>query len=38
MLDETDHFANVTAALGRGDVAARKAAELIGPNTPGDSN
>ncbi len=38
MLDKTNHFANVIAALGRGDVAARKVAGLIGPNIPGDSN
>jgi UDP:flavonoid glycosyltransferase YjiC (YdhE family) len=38
ILDKTNHFANVIAELGRGDVAARKVAELIGPNTPGDSN
>ncbi len=38
MLDKTNHFANVIAALGRGDVAARKVAGLISPNVPGDSN
>jgi len=38
ILDKTNHFANVIAALGRGDVAARKVAGLIGPNIPGDSN
>ena len=38
MLDKTNHFANVIAALGRGDVAARKVAGLISPNIPGDSN
>ncbi|MGD0065602.1 MAG: nucleotide disphospho-sugar-binding domain-containing protein [Streptosporangiaceae bacterium] len=38
ILDRTNHFAHVIAALGRGDVAARKVAGLIGPNTPGDSN
>jgi UDP:flavonoid glycosyltransferase YjiC (YdhE family) len=38
ILDKTNHFAHVIAALGRGDVAARKVAGLIGPNTPGDSN
>ena len=36
--DKTSHFANVIAGLGRGDVAARKVAGLIGPSTPGDSN
>jgi UDP:flavonoid glycosyltransferase YjiC (YdhE family) len=36
--DKTHHFANAIAALGRGDLAARKVAGLIGPNTPGDSN
>jgi UDP:flavonoid glycosyltransferase YjiC (YdhE family) len=38
VLDTTRHFADVIAGLGRGDVAARKVAELIGPDTPGDSN
>ena len=38
ILDRANHFANVTAALGRGDFAARKVAGLIGPNIPGDSN
>jgi len=44
MLEKTSHFANVIAALGRGDVAARKVAGLIspdipvGPDIPGDSN
>jgi len=38
ILDKTNHFANVITALGRGDVAARKVAGLIGPNIPGDSN
>ena len=38
VLNKTNHFANVIAELGRGDVAARKVAGLIGPNTPGDSN
>ena len=38
MPDKTNHFANVIAALGRGDVAARKVAGLISPNIPGDSN
>lgn len=38
ILDKTNHFANVISALGRGDVAARKVAGLIGPNIPGDSN
>jgi UDP:flavonoid glycosyltransferase YjiC (YdhE family) len=38
MLDKTNHFANVIAALGRGDVAARKVAGLISPNIPGHSN
>jgi UDP:flavonoid glycosyltransferase YjiC (YdhE family) len=38
ILDKTNHFAHVIAELGRGDVAARKVAGLIGPNTPGDSN
>jgi UDP:flavonoid glycosyltransferase YjiC (YdhE family) len=38
MLDKTNHFANVIAALGRGDVAARKVAGLISPNIPGDPN
>jgi len=37
-LDKASHFANVIATLGRGDVAARKVAGLIGPNIPGDSN
>jgi UDP:flavonoid glycosyltransferase YjiC (YdhE family) len=36
--DKTSHFANVIAGLGRGNVAARKVAGLIGPSTPGDSN
>jgi UDP:flavonoid glycosyltransferase YjiC (YdhE family) len=36
--DKTNHFANVIAALGRGDAAARKVAGLIGPNIPGDPN
>jgi len=36
--DKTSHFANVIAALGRGDVAARKVAGLLSPNIPGDSN
>jgi UDP:flavonoid glycosyltransferase YjiC (YdhE family) len=34
----TSHFARAIASLGRGDVAARKVAGLIGPNTPADSN
>ena len=38
ILDKTNHFANVIAALGRGDFAARKVAELIGPNIPGYSH
>jgi UDP:flavonoid glycosyltransferase YjiC (YdhE family) len=38
MLNKTNHFANVIAALGRGDVAARRVAGLIGPNILGDSN
>jgi UDP:flavonoid glycosyltransferase YjiC (YdhE family) len=36
--DKARHFANVIAALGHGDVAARKVAGLIGPNTPRESN
>jgi UDP:flavonoid glycosyltransferase YjiC (YdhE family) len=38
MLNKTNHFANVIAELGRGDVAARKVAALIGPDIAGDSN
>jgi UDP:flavonoid glycosyltransferase YjiC (YdhE family) len=38
ILDNTNHFAKVIAALGRGDVAARKVAGLIGPEIPGDAN
>jgi UDP:flavonoid glycosyltransferase YjiC (YdhE family) len=38
ILDRTSHFAHAIAALGRGDVAARKVAGLIGLNMPGDSN
>jgi UDP:flavonoid glycosyltransferase YjiC (YdhE family) len=38
ILDKASHFANVIAALGRGDLAARKVAGLIDPNIPGDSN
>jgi hypothetical protein len=38
ILDSTNHFAKVIAALGRGDVAARKVAGLIGPEIPGDTN
>jgi UDP:flavonoid glycosyltransferase YjiC (YdhE family) len=34
--DQAHHFADVIAALGRGDVAARKVAALIVPNRPGD--
>jgi predicted glycosyltransferase len=36
ILDKTQHFANVIAGLGRGDVAARKVAGLIGRDRPGD--
>ena len=36
--DKTYHFANLIATLGRGDVAARKVAGLIGPNISDDSN
>jgi UDP-glucoronosyl and UDP-glucosyl transferase len=36
VLEKTNHFANIIAALGRGDVAARKVAGLVGPNIPGD--
>ena len=36
--EKISHFANVIAALGRGDVAARKVAGLLSPNIPGDSN
>jgi UDP:flavonoid glycosyltransferase YjiC (YdhE family) len=38
ILDSTNHFAKVIAALGRGDVAARKVAGLIGPEIPGDTD
>ena len=38
MLDRANRFADVIAALGRGDVAARKVAGLLSPNIPGDSN
>ena len=38
ILDNTNHFAKAIAALGRGDVAARKVAGLIGPEIPGDTN
>lgn len=38
ILDKTNHFANVIATLGHGDVAARKVAGLIGRNTPSDTN
>ena len=38
VLDKTKHFAKAIAALGRGDVAARKVAGLIGPNTADESN
>jgi hypothetical protein len=38
ILERSNHFAQVIAALGRGDVAARKVAGLIGPDMPGDSN
>ncbi len=34
--DQAHHFADVIAALGRGDDAARKVAGLIVPNRPGD--
>ena len=36
ILDKANHFADVIAALGHGDVAARKVAGLIGPNMTGD--
>jgi UDP:flavonoid glycosyltransferase YjiC (YdhE family) len=36
--DRTSHFAHVIAELGRGDLAARKVAGLIGSSTPGESN
>ena len=38
MLDKASYFANAIAALGNGDVAARKVAGLIGPDVPGESN
>lgn len=38
ILDNTNHFAKAIAALGRGDVAARKVAGLIGPEIPGDAD